>query len=381
MKDSVLLNRRAFLKRSGKTFCMLTLGNLILPSCGEESFFSFAKGDYYIKPARHWTKLGDKIQCTLCPNMCILDEGESGICKVRKNIRGKLYTTVFSRIAAMHVDPVEKKPLYHFLPGSLAFSIATAGCNLSCKFCQNWQLSQSYPDDLDARQISPAELSTKAISSDSKVIAYTYNEPTVQYEYIIASSQIARERGIKPVIISNGYIKERASRELCENLDGIKIDLKAFTEKFYRDICGGDLKSVLNNLEVVHASGKWLEIVVLVIPTLNDSAAEIRKMTRWVRKNLSADVPMHFTRFHSMYLIRNLPPTPVQTLERCRTIARDEGIRYPYVGNVPGHKWENTYCHSCNKLLIKRSGFFHVENYLQNGRCPSCKTSIPGVWS
>jgi pyruvate formate lyase activating enzyme len=375
------MSRRGFLRASGQTLCMLALGNGLLSSCKDSALFSLSDDEYFIKPAKHWIGLkGKLVQCKLCPNECTIEEGERGICRVRKNIGGKLYTIVYSRIAAMHVDPIEKKPLYHFLPGSMAFSIATAGCNLSCKFCQNWQLSQSRPEELNAIQITPSELSRKSRSSGTRIIAYTYNEPTIQYEYILDSSIIARENGIRSVIISNGYIQKKASMELSEHLDGIKIDLKAFTDKFYRDICGGDLKSVLKNLETVYSSGRWLEIVVLIIPTLNDSPQEIRDMTRWVKRNLSPDIPMHFTRFHSMYLIRNLPPTPVSTLERCRTIAKEEGIRYPYVGNVMGHQWENTFCHVCNKLLIKRSGFFHVESSIRNGRCPSCKTKIPGVW-
>lgn len=380
MNDINHMSRRRFLRASGQALCMLALGSGILPSC-RDALFSLSDDDYFIKQAKHWKRVKGAVQCTLCPNECIIEEGERGICRVRQNIRGKLYSMVYSRIAAMHVDPIEKKPLYHFLPGSMAFSVATAGCNLSCKFCQNWQLSQSKPEELDAMHMTPSDLSKRSRSTGSRVIAYTYNEPTVQYEFILDASAIAREKGIRSVIISNGYIQKKASQELIKNLDGIKIDLKAFTEKFYRDICGGDLKSVLSNLETVFASGRWLEIVVLVIPTLNDAPAEIREMARWVKRNLSPDIPMHFTRFHSMYLIRNLPPTPVSTLERCRTIAKEEGIRYPYIGNVMGHRWENTFCHSCNRLLIKRSGFFHVDNAIRKGRCPSCKTKIPGVWT
>lgn len=382
MKKSVNeISRRNFLEKGGHSLCMFTLGNTLLYSCKDNSLFSRSRDEYFIRPAKRWRRLkGKTVQCGLCPNECVIDEGDRGVCRVRKNINGKLHTIVYSRIAAMHVDPVEKKPLYHFLPGSLALSVATAGCNLSCKFCQNWQLSQSNPEDLDATEIPSSELSKRARATGSKIIAYTYNEPTVQYEYILDSASVARKRGIRPVIISNGYIKPEASRELVRNLDGVKIDLKSFSEKFYSNICGGNLKAVMKNLETVYSSGKWLEIVVLVIPTLNDSSGEISKMTRWVRKNLSSDIPMHFTRFHSTYLIRNLPSTPVNRLERCRMIAWDEGIKYPYVGNVPGHKWENTYCHNCSKLLIKRSGFFHVKNYIKAGKCPYCGTKIPGIW-
>ena len=336
----------------------------------------------FARPALRWKQAGGgAVECILCPNACVLSKGERGVCRARENRGGALHTLVYGRIAAAHVDPVEKKPLFHFLPGSRAFSVATAGCNLSCKFCQNWEISQSKPEDVDAEWMPPGDLAEKAARSGSAMIAFTYNEPTVQYEYIMDASLAARARGIRSAIISNGYINPAAGLELASRLDAVKIDLKAFTDKFYRDVCGGSLAAVLRNLEAVRKSGKWLEIVVLVIPTLNDSPGEIREMSRWVSRNLSPDVPVHFTRFHAMYLIRNLPPTPVATLERCREIARAEGVRYPYVGNVPGHRWENTFCHRCAREVISRSGFFHVESSLKRGTCPHCGALIPGVWT
>lgn len=373
------LNRKEFLKKGGQALCLMALGGAGIL---HNNALSNPSSDYYTRPARLWTKLSDGIvECKLCPNRCQLNEGERGICRVRKNIQGNLYTLIYSRIASAHVDPIEKKPMFHFLPGSTAYSIATAGCNMWCKFCQNWELSQSNPEDLDAVEIKPADLPHRAISSRAKVIAYTYNEPTVQFEYIVDSAAEARKHGIRPIIISNGYILPEAGKILARNLDGIKIDLKAFTEGFYSSMCGGSLKAVQNNLVTIYGLVKWLEIVVLVIPTLNDTPAEIRGMAAWVRKNLSADVPMHFTRFRAMYKIQNLPPTPVSILERCRTIAKEEGIRYPYIGNVSGHQWENTYCHSCNRILIQRSGYFHVVNHIRHGSCPHCGTRIPGIWT
>ncbi len=373
------MDRKGFLKQGGKALCLLAIGNASLFA---RNFPALAEDEYYVRPARMWKKLAGKaVECGLCPNGCQLDEGERGLCRVRKNIKGSLYTLVYSRIASAHVDPIEKKPMFHFLPGSTAYSIATAGCNMSCKFCQNWELSQANPEELDSIRITPEDLPRRAISSGAKVIAFTYNEPTVQFEYILDSSIEARKRGIRPIIISNGYIRPEAGKALAGGLDGIKIDLKAFTEKFYGSVCGGSLRAVLDNLTAIYGIVKWLELVVLVIPTLNDSPAEIRRMTAWVKKNLSPDVPMHFTRFRAMYKIQNLPPTPVSTLERCRAIAREQGIRYPYIGNVTGHRWEQTYCHSCDKLIIKRSGFFHVENHIRNGSCPYCGTRIPGVWA
>jgi len=375
------ISRRKLLETGCQGLSYLLLGNS-LTSCRDNPLFCKSRDDYFIKPAKYWHRLkGGTVQCDLCPNQCQIDRGNRGFCRTRENIDGRLYTIIYSRIAASHLDPIEKKPLFHFLPGSMTYSVATAGCNFTCKFCQNWQLSQASPEDLDAVELSPSSIIKKTTSLGSKIIAYTYNEPIMQYEYIIDSSSIARKKGIKSVIISNGYIRSNPSRELASMLDAIKVDLKAFTNKFYSSICGGDLNSVLKNLETVHSTGTWLELVVLVIPTLNDSPGEIKKMASWVQKNLSRDIPMHFTRFHSMYKIRNLPPTPVNTLERCRTIAMDQGIRYAYVGNVPGHRWENTYCHKCKRKIINRSGYFHVVNKIKNSRCPYCGSTIPGIWS
>lgn len=375
------LDRRSFLFRSGCALCLCALGDFNIVSCIDESSASKDATEGFAKIAMHWKKLDKStVQCGLCPNECVLGNGERGACRVRENRKGTLYTLIYSRLAAMHVDPVEKKPFFHFLPGSMAYSVATAGCNFSCKFCQNWELSQAKPEDLDAVMVSPDALAHRAHASSSRIIAFTYNEPTIQYEYIIDASRKAREKHLRPVIVSNGYIRPEAGRQLTTSLDAIKIDLKSFSQKFYGEICGGVLNHVLKNLELVHKSGTWLEIVVLVIPTLNDSESEIRSMARWVKRNLSTDVPMHFTRFQSTYLMRNLPPTPVETLEQCREAARAEGIRYAYVGNVPGHRWENTYCHNCGAMIIRRSGFYAVTSMLRNGHCPHCATRIPGVW-
>ncbi len=379
--ENKIINRKNFLIGSGCALLSAYTANSIFPDKFYNQLYARNSNEGFKRPASHWKSLNNNaVQCILCPNECTLEDGDRGICKVRVTNAGKLYTLVYSRLVSMHVDPVEKKPMNHFLPGSMAFSVATAGCNLSCKFCQNWQLSQSYPENLRSIKVSPDELAEKAGSSKSEIIAYTYNEPTVQYEYIIDASRIAKRKGIKSIIISNGYINPGASKDLVKNLDGIKIDFKGFTKKFYREICGGELTAVQKNLETVYSSGKWLETVTLVIPGLNDSEKEIKNMARWVKSNLSKNVPMHFSRFHSMYLIKNIPPTPVKTLERCREIAIAEGIRYAYIGNVPGHKWENTYCHKCGKLVIKRSGYCSVKNYLNNENCPHCKITIPGVW-
>jgi len=384
MKDvihSSFLNRRQFLRGGCAALCSLSAGVNILCR-GENLLFCQTGQDYFLKPARHWTRIKNTtVECRLCPNQCILGKGETGLCRARKNIDGSLYSLVYSRIAAMHTDPVEKKPLFHFIPGSSALSIATAGCNFSCRFCQNWQLSQSDPHDVESREIKPQELGVTARKQKIPVIAYTYNEPTVQFEYIMDSSALSRKKGIKSIMISNGYIQKKASLELASQLDAVKIDLKAFSDSFYRNICGGSLTAVLDNLAAVHGSGTWLEIVVLIIPTMNDSPGEIKKMTSWINRNLSPHVPVHFTRFHPMYKIRNLPSTPVSSLERCRSIAVEQGIHYAYVGNVPGHRYENTYCHACGAMIVSRTGYFNIVSNIRSGACPRCGTAIPGRWT
>lgn len=373
------LSRRDFLKRGCAVLNALSPG--FLASC-IDSELSAQGSDRFLHPASHWRSLGKgSVQCELCPNGCSITPDGTGACRARVNRGGRLYSIVYSRIAAAHIDPIEKKPFFHFLPGTTALSVATAGCNMRCSFCQNWQLSQSRPDEIEAQRITPASLVAEARSEHTPTIAFTYNEPTVQFEYVVDTARTARARGVKSVIVSNGYIRPAAGREFATVLDAIKVDLKAFTQRFYTDICGGNLRDVMANLEVIHGSGRWLEIVVLVIPTLNDSASEIRAMSRWIRRSLSANVPVHFLRFHPMYRMMNIPVTPVSVLERCREIARAEGIRYPYLGNVPGHRYENTFCHGCGREVISRSGIFIRQNSLVRGRCPYCGTPIPGVWA
>jgi len=333
-------------------------------------------------PARHWQALPDKrIKCTLCPRGCEVADVERGYCGVRENQGGQYQTLVYGAVCSANVDPIEKKPLFHYLPGTTAFSIATAGCNIECKFCQNWEISQYRPEQVESIVVTPEELVKTCRARRAPTIAYTYSEPTVCYEYMHDVAAAGRQQGLGSVMISNGYMQEKPLRELCRQLTGVKIDLKAFTEKFYQDMCAGELKPVLGALEVLKSTGIWLELVVLIIPTLNDSPAEIEQMAKWVVQHLGPDVPMHFTRFHPTYRVTNLPPTPVTTLENCRRVALDAGVRYVYAGNVPNHPGENTYCHGCQRLLIRRIGFQVAANELKDGRCPKCGVAIPGVWT
>ena len=336
--------------------------------------------------ARHeamfWEALADKkVKCVLCPRECEVADVERGYCGVRENQGGAYQTLVYGALCSANVDPIEKKPLFHYLPGTTAFSIATAGCNIECKFCQNWRISQFRPEQVDSVLIKPERLVASCASRQCPTIAYTYSEPVVFYEYMHDTAALARRRGVGSVMISNGYIQEKPLRQLCRHLTGVKIDFKAFTEKFYVESCAGELKPVLATLEILKDIGIWFEMVVLIIPTLNDSPGEIKRMSQWIMKHLGPSVPMHFTRFHPTYRITNLPRTPISTLERCRQIALDEGVHYVYAGNVPMHPGENTYCHNCQHELIKRVGFRVRFNKIKEGKCPQCATPIPGVWS
>jgi pyruvate formate lyase activating enzyme len=321
------------------------------------------------------------VQCRLCAQNCVLRPGERGKCRARINVKGELRSLVYGHPVAVHVDPIEKKPLYHFLPGADAFSFATSGCPLRCKFCQNWQISQSRPEDFDAVFVPPAEIVKSASSRRSPVIAFTYNEPTVFMEYLSDTARLARRQNLRCVLISCGFMNPEPLREMCQILDAIKIDLKGYSPDFYRNVCGADLQPVLNSIRQVAKSGIHLELVNLVVPTLNDSDKMLGGLVDWVAGEIGPDVPIHFTRFHPDYQLLHLPPTPVATLERARNLAISRGIRYAYVGNVPDHPGNHTYCPKCGRAVIRRSSIFMMELNLKEGRCQFCGTAIAGVWS
>ena len=331
--------------------------------------------------AKYYKQLeNDRVECLLCPRDCKVADLERGYCGVRENMGGKYYTLVHSRVCAVNVDPIEKKPLFHYLPGTKAFSIATAGCNVECKFCQNWQISQFRPEQVDSLKLSPEEVARQAKKSGALTVAYTYSEPVIFYEYMYDTVIAANKAGIGNVMISNGFIMKEPLIELCKHLSAVKIDFKAFSEKFYKEVCSGELKPVLDTLITLKEIGIWFELVVLIIPTLNDNQEEIKDMCKWIMKNIGPDVPIHFTRFHSTYKIKNLPPTPIKTLEMARDAALEAGINYPYVGNVPGHPGEHTYCPKCKEIVIERIGFFIRKNLIKDKNCESCNHPIAGVW-
>jgi pyruvate formate lyase activating enzyme len=328
----------------------------------------------------HTSHTGTYVRCNLCPHGCFIAEGERGQCRVRENRGGRLFSVVYGNPCAVHVDPIEKKPFYHFLPTAAAFSLATAGCNLRCLYCQNWQISQFPPEETRNANLPPEEVVRYAQMANAPVIAYTYSEPVIFYEYMLATARLAREAGLLNVVISAGFINPEPLRELCAAVDGIKIDLKGYDEAFYREVCGAELGPVLEAIRTIYESTIHLEIVNLVVPTLNDRLDQLRALARWVARDLSPDVPLHFTRFHPQYKLTNLPPTPVESLEKAREIALEEGVRFVYVGNVPGHPGNNTYCPACGRLIIARQGFAVREYHLQGGTCAYCGESIPGVW-
>ncbi len=335
-----------------------------------------------VHEALFYDKLADgMVQCRLCPRQCFIPSGKRGFCGVRENRSGKLCALTFSRPVAIHIDPIEKKPLFHFYPGTKAFSLATVGCNLRCKFCQNWEISQARPEDVQAATIEPQELVRRAIDSGCPSIAYTYTEPTVYFEYMLETAKLARAAGLKNVIHSAGYINEAPLRELCRYLDGANIDLKGFTEDYYARMSEGSLEPVLRTLKILKESGVELELTTLIVPGFNDDPAVIKKMCIWIRDNLGEETPLHFSRFFPLYKLAALNPTPPEVLEKAREVALAAGLKYVYVGNLAGNLAENTYCPACGKLLVKRAGYFVSEEHIKDGKCSYCGKKISGIWN
>ncbi|MHC4574725.1 MAG: AmmeMemoRadiSam system radical SAM enzyme [Planctomycetota bacterium] len=320
------------------------------------------------------------VQCELCPKMCLIEPGQSGECRVRINLDGVLRTVVYGFPCSLHVDPVEKKPLFHFLPGTAILSVATVGCNLHCINCQNWEISQANPEDSRAVLCPPEKLVELTQQYRCPSLAYTYTDPIIYYEYTYDTAKLAHEKGIRNVLVTAGYINPEPWKRLLEFVDAANIDLKGITDEFYREVCSGTLKPVQNALVMAKAGGIMLEVTNLIVPTLNDKPEQIRDLVRWIRANLGGDTPMHFSRFFPKYQMRHLPPTPAKTLDTAREIALSEGLRYVYIGNISSRFGQNTYCPACNRLLIERSGYTILQNRLEDGYCPDCGKQIYGVW-
>ncbi len=334
-----------------------------------------------MKEALFYKKLKNKIvQCQLCPHFCTLKPGERGKCHVRENQNGKLVSLVYGKPCSLALDPIEKKPFYHFLPGEMALSIATPGCNLKCKHCQNWEISQSLPEKVPLMNFPPKKIIEEAKKKNVKVISYTYTEPTIFYEYMLDTAKLAKKSGIKNTIVSNGFINPLPLKELCKFIDGANIDLKSIKNDFYKKICDGKVNPILETLKILKREKVWLEITNLLIPTLNNSEKDIKELVSWIKKNLGIKIPLHFTAFYPCFELMNLPPTPLNTLRKARKIALDAGLKYVYTGNIPGYEGNTTFCPKCKKEIIIRKGFSTIENKTQKGKCLYCKEKIDGVW-
>lgn len=334
-----------------------------------------------IKEAMLYEKLDDdNVRCYLCAHRCKISPSKRGICGVRKNREGILYTLVYGTIIAENVDPIEKKPLFHVYPGSRSFSIATVGCNFHCTFCQNYDISQMprKSGKIMGREAAPEEIVQQAVNTKSRTIAYTYTEPTIFYEFACDIGKIAHEKGIKNVFITNGYMTEEALEKISPHLDAANVDLKAFRDDFYKKYCGARLQPVLNGLKKMKELGIWVEITTLVIPTLNDSNEELKDIAQFIY-SLGAETPWHISRFYPQYEMDGLPPTPVATLHRAAKIGEEAGLKYVYTGNVPGDEKENTYCSKCGNLLIGRHGFNINKMNMKESKCPQCGTPMDGI--
>jgi pyruvate formate lyase activating enzyme len=328
-----------------------------------------------------WEPLeGGCVLCSLCAHRCTLAEGRAGLCGVRVNRGGRMRSLVRDRFVSGNVDPIEKKPLFHFLPGSLSFSVATEGCNFRCEYCQNWQISQHPPGgEIRGMAASPPDILRAALESGCRSISYTYTEPTVFFETCLGIGTLAREAGLKNVFVTNGYMTGECVQAAKPFLDAANADLKFFRDETYRRVCGARLGGVLEGIRALFEAGVWLELTTLLVPGLNDSEEELSGLARWIA-SLSPDIPWHLSRFHPDYKMERPGPTPVQSLRRALEIGRNEGLRFVYVGNVPGESGENTFCPSCGTMLLERIGFSSRIRDLREDRCGRCGQGIPGIW-
>lgn len=337
-----------------------------------------------MKEAKYYEKIEDKkVKCNLCRHHCQISEEKKGICGVRKNINGVLYSLVYERVIAKNIDPIEKKPLFHFLPATKSYSIATVGCNFRCLHCQNYEISQMprEEDTIMGSIISAEEIVNSALYYDCKSISYTYTEPTIYYEFAYDVSVLAKEKGLKNVFVTNGYIEKEPLEDISPYLDGANVDLKGFTEDFYKKVCGATLKGVLDSLINYKRLGIWLEITTLIIPGYNDKEDELKGIAKFIKENLGIDTPWHVTAFYPTYKLTSASPTPVKTLKKAREIGLSEGLNYVYTGNIPGEEGESTFCPSCKKKIIERIGFRIAKNDIIGGKCKFCNKEIAGIWS
>ncbi len=337
-----------------------------------------------MKEAYLWEPLTEgQVRCGLCNHRCRIKEGKRGLCGVRENTGGRLESLVYGKVIARNVDPIEKKPLFHVLPGSLSFSIATVGCNFRCRFCQNADISQ-LPDDRNGR-ITGRDISPEAVVADARrtgcaTIAYTYTEPTIYFEFAADTAALARRQGLRNVFVTNGYMTPEALERVSPDLDAANVDLKAFSDRFYKEMCAARLAPVLETLRLMKRRGVFVEVTTLIIPGANDDPAELKDLADFLSGDLGPDTPWHISRFHPAYRLTDRPPTPVQTLRKAREIGMAAGLRYVYTGNVPGEEAESTFCRGCGKKLVDRWGFTVKDNRIREGKCPDCGVVIEGIW-
>ncbi len=335
-----------------------------------------------MKEAMFYRKLADDaVQCRLCNHFCAIKPGMRGICGVRENVGGKLFSLVYGKAISDGVDPIEKKPLFHLLPGSLSYSLATVGCNFSCAFCQNWEISQAPKDggEISGYGLTPKEVVDRAVGAGCKSIAYTYTEPTIFFEYAYDTAVIAHEKGLKNVFVSNGFMSREAIDKIAPYLDGINVDLKGFSDEFYRKVVGARLKPVLDNIRYLHEKGIWVEVTTLIVPGHNDDVESLKKIAEFVA-GVDVDMPWHVSRFFPHFKMRDVSVTSTDALRRAYDIGKKAGIKHIYVGNVPGGEYENTVCPKCGKVVVRRSGYEVSKIDVAQGKCGFCGESIAGVW-
>jgi pyruvate formate lyase activating enzyme len=379
------MKKRTFIKTSllgtGGAICLLNTPELFSCTSPQHNSPPADSPDRFMKEAMFWSPTPRGVKCLICPNECSIKEGLTGDCRNRMNKNGKLFSIAYGNPCAVHDDPIEKKPLFNFLPGSRSFSIATAGCNLACLYCQNWDISQTSPLDTRNYDLMPQQVVEEALKNKCASIAYTYSEPITFYEYTYDTSKIARSKGLKNVLVSAGYINEAPLRELARTIDAANIDLKSFSEDIYLKLNSGSLAPILNTLKVLKEMNVWLEITNLVVPTWTDDLKMIEQMCKWLVANGFSNNPLHFSRFHPEYKLTQLPATPIDTLVKSREIALKAGLKYVYIGNAPGLQAENTICPKCKKTVVERKGFTIVSNHIVSSRCQFCNEPIAGVWN
>ena len=372
------ISKREFLRQ-----CAFCTGGIALGMYNTNWSSSAESSDLgkFSREALFYRKTADGLQCEKCPHGCLLvNDGDVGFCRNRIANSGKMYSIAYGNPCAVHVDPIEKKPFFHFMPATHAFSIAAAGCNFRCLNCQNWQISQMSPKESANSDLMPEAVVNACIASGSESIAYTYSEPTTFYEYAYDTASLAHDKNIRNVWKSNGYINEKPLRHLCKVLDGANIDLKTFDDATYAKLSSGKLAPVLRTLRVLREEGVWLEITNLIIPTWTDNFDTIKRMCEWLCTNGLYDAPLHFSRFTPLFKLSELPSTPTATLEKAYDMATKSGMQYVYVGNVGGHWAENTHCPKCKKIIVERSAFTILANLIEQGKCKFCGEKISGVW-